>query len=77
MLSMDMHILKEKFVFFALLMILKSAITDALITCDTFEIDEATSLSIILIYISQGRDIITVLLILCYSDVALINATCI
>ena len=58
-------------------MILKSAITDALITCDTFEIDEVTSLSIILIYISQGRDIITVLLILCYSDIAHINAACI
>ena len=58
-------------------MILKSAITDALITCDIFEMDEATSLSIILIYISQGRDIIAVVLILCYSDIALINTACI
>ena len=53
-------------------MIFHLTIKDALIYSDSFELEEAPLLSVILIYISQCRDVITVLLLFSYSDIAVI-----
>jgi hypothetical protein len=53
-------------------MILKLTIKDALIHSDLYEWDEAPLLSQLLIGIPQCRDVVTVLLLLSYSDIAVI-----